>query len=127
MEGSQQAPPGQPPVQQPYQPPYYPQPYPQAQPKPAAPMPPAFLWLALVGVIVLVVGLIIGSSNVFADDYETQQNMRAIGNIIGEIGGLLLVLGLLVPAFTVKELDPYVRSGLFIATALIVGLLVIAV
>lgn len=126
MEGSQQAPPGQPPVQQPYQPPYYPQPYPQAQPKPAAPMPPAFLWLALVGVIILVVGLIIGSSNVFADDYETQQNMRAIGNIIGEIGGLLLVLGLLVPAFTVKELDPYVRSGLFIATALIVGLLVLS-
>ncbi len=128
MEGSQQAqaPQGQPPAQQPYQQPYYQQPYPQPQPKPPAPLPPTFLWLALVGIIVLVVGLIIGSANVFTDDWEAAENMRAVGNIIGEIGGLLLALGLIVPAFTVKELDPYVRSGLFIATALIVGLLVLA-
>jgi hypothetical protein len=125
MEGSQQtqAPPGQ----QPYQPPYYPQAYPPAQPKPPAPIPPTFLWLALVGIIILVVGLMIGSANVFADTYETAENMRAIGNIIGEIGGLLLVLGLIVPAFTVKELDPLVRAGLFISMALVAGLLVLSV
>lgn len=130
MEGSQQtqAPPEQQPAQQPFQQPYYPQAYqPVPVAKEPAPIPPTFLWLALVGIIILVVGLIIGSANVFTDDWETADNMKAIGTIIAEIGGLLLVLGLIVPAFSVKELDPYVRSGLFISVALIIGLLVLSV
>lgn len=128
VEGSQNMPQApQQPAQQPYQQPYYQQPYQPAPPQKAPPpLPATFQWLALVGIIVLVVGLIIGSANVFVDDQKTATNMWAIGNIIGEIGGLMLVIGLIVPAFSLKEIDPMVRTGLFIAVALIVGLLVLA-
>jgi hypothetical protein len=98
--------------QQQYQQPYYPQPYPPAQPV-----------LAIFGGILLVVGLMVGSAAQFTDDWA---DTVAIGNIIGEVGGLMLVLGLLIPAFVVHDLDPVVRSGLLIAAGLITGLLVLS-
>ncbi len=117
------------PVQQPYQQGYYPQPYQPmpVEPKTPPPIPAVFMWLALVGVIILVVGLMIGSSATFVDDWEEEANMRAIGTIISEVGGLLLVLGLIVPAFAAADLNPMVRAGLLISTALVVGLLVMSV
>jgi hypothetical protein len=82
-----------------------------------------YMGLAIFGAILLVVGLIIGSAAQFTDDYG---DTVAIGNIIGEVGGLMLVLGLLIPAFVVHDLDPIVRTGLLIAAGLITGLLVLA-
>ncbi len=117
------------PYPQPYQQDYYQQPYQPmpVEPKTPPPIPAAFMWLALVGIIILVVGLMVGSSSTFAEDWEDEADLRAIGNIIGEIGGLLLVLGLIVPAFATANLDPLVRAGLLISTGLLVGLLVLSV
>jgi hypothetical protein len=82
-----------------------------------------YLGLVLFGGILLVVGLIIGSAATFTDE---PSDVRAIGEIIGEVGGLMLVLGLLLPAYLAKELDPLVRTGLLIAMAIVTGLLVIS-
>ncbi len=127
MEGSQpaEAQPQQQPQQQPYQQPFYPQPYPAApaQPLTPPPIPGMYMGLAIFGGILLVVGLMVGSAATFTDDYN---DTKAIGEIIGEVGGLMLVLGLLIPAFAVHDLDPIVRSGLLIAAGLITGLLVLS-
>ncbi len=125
MEGSQPVEAQQQPQQQPYPQPYYPQPYPAAPAPPATPppIPGTYLGLAIFGAILLVVGLMVGSAATFTDD---PGDTRAIGEIIGEVGGLMLVLGLLIPAFAVHDLDPIVRSGLLIAAGLITGLLVLS-
>lgn len=111
------------PQQQQYQQPYYPQPYPAPAPVTPPPIPAMYMGLAIFGTILLVVGLIVGSAATFTDDYN---DTLAIGSIIAEVGGLMLVLGLLIPAFVVHELDPVVRSGLLIAAGLITGLLVLS-
>jgi hypothetical protein len=82
-----------------------------------------YLGLVLFGGILLVVGLIIGSAATFTDE---PGDVRAIGEIIGAVGGLMLVLGLLLPAYLAKELDPLVRTGLLIAMAIVTGLLVVS-
>ena len=132
MEGSQpaeaQQQPQQPQQQQPYQQPYYPQPYPAApaQPVTPPPIPGMYMGLAIFGAILLVVGLMVGSAAAFTETTQDFIDTRVTGAIIGEVGGLMLVLGLLIPAFVVHDLDPVVRSGLLIAAGLITGLLVLS-
>jgi hypothetical protein len=88
-----------------------------------------YLWLCLIGIIIMVVGLMLSTSSQFlidteGYDYDTNvvRNLSATGNIIKTIGVLLLGVGLLAPAFMVRGMGPYVRIALFIAAALIIGL-----
>jgi len=83
------------------------------------------MWLSIVGIIILVVGFMIGSGANFVE-WEDQADMMAVGQIVAEVGGLLLLIGLIVPAFSVHGLDSMVRAGLLIGSAILMGLFTLA-
>jgi hypothetical protein len=79
-------------------------------------LPTSFLILCLVGVVVITVGAILGTSaSLITDDYDEMRDIQTYSRIILLIGVALLVIGLLAAGFFAKDLSPRNRSTLYIA------------
>jgi hypothetical protein len=92
-----------------------------------------YLILIIIGIIVLMVGMIVYTSNGFLDDpdeYDEKDNeeyddnvrtIRTIGYLIQYIGLILFSIGIIYGALKDNDLPHYVRLGMLIALGIILG------
>lgn len=86
-----------------------------------------FLWIAVVGFIIMMVGytLIYGLNAVSTmqdDGLENINAYRNIGVMLNFVGVLIVGIGLLIGAVTADQLDDKIRAWLLIAMAILLGL-----
>ena len=90
-----------------------------------------YMWIILVGIIVLLVGGIITTSWGFIDPpddrddregyNDTIRTLNATGHLLEYIGLIAMCTGMIFGAIKDESLHPNVRLGMFIAMGLIVG------
>lgn len=92
-----------------------------------------YLILIIIGIIILMVGMIVYTSNGFLDDPDDNdlkdseeysdnvRTIRTIGNLIQYIGLILFSIGIIYGAIKDNDLPHYVRLGMLIALGIILG------
>lgn len=88
-------------------------------------IPKKFFVVCLLGILVMMGGFIAVSWASFIHDYhhyEFRDNLRNSGWILSQLGGILLVVGLLSAGFLAPNISQNTRLGLILSAAIVVGL-----
>ena len=97
--------------------------------RPSGAIPSMWVALILLGIALMVVGVVVATSSDYlitreptgspTCDRDLVKNIRVTGSILGQGGGLLLVLGLFGGASLTRGLEASVRASIFIGGTII--------